>query len=70
MSLLIQRIDAWSWRLIFVGLALAGLGLAVRRSDAELGGWIVVVGVVAMGVGAGLIWWRSRLDDAGRRSLP
>lgn len=67
MSLLIRRIDTWSWRLIFVSLALAGLGLAVRRSDGGLGGWIAVVGVAGLVVGAGLIWWRSRLDDDGRR---
>ena len=67
MSLLTQRIDTWSWRLIFVSLALAGLGLAVRRSDGELGAWIAAFGAAGLVAGALLIWWRSRLGDDGRK---
>ncbi len=49
--------------LIYAGLALLGLGLAVQHGDASLGWTIAAIGVVLAFAGAVLVWVRSRMKS-------
>lgn len=57
------RLEVLIWVLIFGGLAVLGLGLAVQRSEPALGWGMVVVGAIVAAVGALLIVVRSRIPD-------
>lgn len=56
-------IDTWIWVLIYAGMALGGLGLAVQRSDAAMGWAMAMAGVALVVAGAVLVWVRSRRSD-------
>ena len=56
-----QRLEKWCWILIFLGMVLLPLGLAVQRSDAALGWGIAVAGAALVAIGVLLIWIRSRM---------
>ena len=56
-----RGLEALVWVLIYGGLLLAVLGLAVQRADDPLGWSMVVAGALAAGVGVVLIWIRSRM---------
>lgn len=58
-----QKLDVAIWVLIFGGLLLLGLGIAVERSDAALGWGMIVAGAIAAAVGVLLIVVRSRIPD-------
>jgi undecaprenyl pyrophosphate phosphatase UppP len=58
------RIERWIWILIYAGLIALGVGLAVQRSDASLGGGIAIGAVALIVVGVALIWVRSRIANA------
>jgi vacuolar-type H+-ATPase subunit I/STV1 len=58
-----SRVEVWIWVLIYAGLALLGLGLAVQRGDAPLGWTIAAIGIALAVVGAVLIWVRSRMKS-------
>jgi hypothetical protein len=58
-----QRIQKWVWILIYGGMFLLALGLAVQRSDAALGWGIAAPGAFLIAAGALLIWARSRMKD-------
>ncbi len=58
-----QRVEAWVWILVYLGLILIGIGMAVQRSDATLGWGITVAGIVLDALGVVLIWLRSRAND-------
>ena len=55
-------VETLAWVLIYGGLLLAVLGLAVQRQDDALGWSLAALGAVAAGVGVALIWVRSRMD--------
>ena len=55
-------VETLVWVLIYAGLLLAVLGLAVLRLDDALGWPLVALGAVAASVGVALIWVRSRMD--------
>ena len=58
-----QRVEAWVWVLVYLGLVLIGVGLSVQRSD-ELLGWVVTAtGITVDALGVVLIWLRSRAKD-------
>jgi len=57
------KLDVWIWVLLYGGLALLGLGIAVQRDAAALGWGMVVVGAVVAAAGVVLIVLRSRLPD-------
>ncbi len=57
------RVEVLIWVLVYVGLGLIGLGLAVLRRDATLGAGIVIVGGVSAAIGVVLIWVRSRMKE-------
>ena len=58
-----QRVQKWVWVLIYGGMFLVALGVAVQRSDAALGWGIVTPGALMIAAGALLIWVRSRMKD-------
>lgn len=58
----ISTLDTWSWRLIYGGLFIGGLGIAVVRQDEPLG-WVLTAGGAAAAVaGVAMIGWRARID--------
>jgi hypothetical protein len=54
-------VETLVWVLIYVGLLLVVLGLAVQRLEVALGWSLVGVGAVMAAVGVALIWVRSRM---------
>ena len=63
MSTATQRVQKWTWVLIFIGIVLLALGLSVQRSDAALGWGIAAPGITMIVVGVVLIWVRSRMTN-------
>ncbi len=57
------RLQKWSWMLIYVGIVLLALGLAVQRSDLALGWGIAAPGIAMIVIGIVMIWVRSRMKD-------
>ena len=56
-----RRIEKWIWILVYAGLAVGGVGLAVRPGDASLGWGLASLGAVLVVSGATLVWLRSRM---------
>jgi len=54
--------ETLAWVLLYGGLLLAVLGLAVQRLDDALGWSMAVLGALAAAAGVVLIWLRSRMD--------
>ena len=61
-----SKLAALTWVLIFGGMLMLALGLAVRRNDVDLGWCIAAVSVVAIGVGVVLVWVRSRMKEGNQ----
>jgi hypothetical protein len=57
------RVEVCVWVLVYLGLVVIGVGMAVQRSDATLGWGITAAGMVLVTLGAVLIWLRSRAKD-------
>jgi hypothetical protein len=57
------KLDVWIWVLLYGGLALLGLGVAVQRDAAALGWVMVGVGALVAAAGVLLIVVRARLPD-------
>ncbi len=64
MSRLTERLDRWVWTLIYGGLLLMGLGLAIWSQPSSWPLWLVLGGGLAAAVGLVLIAIRSRQSDA------
>ncbi len=58
-----QRIESFTWPLIFGGMFLASLGYSLQRERDALGWTLVAVGAIAIVAGIVLVWLRSRLPD-------
>ena len=63
MKLSRARIEVLVWALIYGGLLVCGIGIALSRGGHGYGWGFVTVGLAAAAVGALLIWWRSRIVD-------
>ena len=59
----VNRLESLIWPLIFGGMIVIGLGLAVEARDATLGWGMVVAGGIAAAIGVVLIVVRARLPD-------
>jgi vacuolar-type H+-ATPase subunit I/STV1 len=57
------RIEVLVWVLIYGGLLVCGIGIALSRGGRSYGWGFVAAGLAAAAVGALLIWWRSRIVD-------
>ena len=55
-------VETLAWVLLYGGLLLAVLGLAVQRLDDALGWPLAALGALAAGAGVVLIGVRSRMD--------
>ena len=58
-----ERIETWVWVLIYGGLLVCGLGVALSRGGLDYGWSILVAGLVIAVAGAVLIYVRSRMSD-------
>ncbi len=61
LKLSVARVEVLVWVLIYGGLLLFALGLALRDSDAILGHGLGVAGLAIAVAGAVLVWVRSRM---------
>jgi hypothetical protein len=57
------RLEALIWVLIYGGLIVAVLGIALERNGARHGSGIVTAGALAVAAGIVLVWVRSRLTE-------
>ena len=58
-----QRVEAWVWVLVYLGMVLIGVGMSAQRSDEALGWIVTVIGITLDALGVVLIWLRSRSKD-------
>ena len=63
MSVSTRRIGILIWVLIFGGLFVVGIGIALDRSGASYGWNFIAAGGAAVVVGCVLIWVRSRMPE-------
>ena len=56
-----RKVEAWVWVLVYGGMVVLGTGLAVQRTDADTGWAIACAGGLLLGLGALLVWVRSRM---------
>jgi len=61
LSVSTQRIGTLIWVLIFGGLFVVGMGIALERSGQSYGWGFIGVGGVGIAVGCLLVWVRSRM---------
>lgn len=57
------RVEVLVWVLIYGGLLLVGLGLAVRRVHGPIAATLLVFGGALAAAGVVLIWVRSRMKE-------
>jgi hypothetical protein len=57
----INTIERWIWILIYGGLLIVVIGLAVGAQDASLAWGLIVLGGMMAGLGFGGIYVRSRM---------
>ena len=63
MTTLAQRIGTLVWVLIFGGLFVVAIGIALERSGESYGWSFIGAGGVAIVVGFVLVWVRSRMPE-------
>ncbi len=63
MKVTLARLEAMIWVLIYGGLILASIGIALRRRGEAYGWGLMGVGGVGVLLGVLLVWLRSRLAD-------
>ena len=63
MSTTTQRIGTIIWVLIFGGLFVVGIGIALERSGESYGWNVIAAGALAIVVGCVLVWVRSRMPE-------
>ena len=56
-----RKVETWVWVLVYGGMIVLGIGLAIQRTDADTGWPIACAGGVLVGLGALLVWVRSRM---------
>ena len=61
MKLSAARVGVLIWVLIYGGLFVLAIGLALREVHGLLAGSVSIGGLVALAIGMVLIWYRSRL---------
>ena len=56
-----RTVETWVWVFVYGGMIVLGIGLAVQRTDAGTGWLVACAGGVLVGLGALLVWVRSRM---------
>ena len=57
-----RKVETWVWVLVYGGMIVLGIGLAVQPTDPGTGWAIVCAGGVLITLGALLVWVRSRMS--------
>ena len=65
MSVDAARLDAIAWTLIFGGLVVVAVGIALQRNGAGYGWAVAVAGTLVVAAGVVVLWLRSRIRDPG-----
>jgi hypothetical protein len=65
LSLDAARLDAIVWTLVYGGLLVVGVGIALQRNGAGYGWGVVVAGALVVAAGVVCLWLRSRIRDPG-----
>ena len=65
-----QRLETWTWVLIYGGLLLVCLGVFVKRADAGIGWTLIAVGAVLAALGVVMIFLRARLPETASQNMP
>ena len=65
MKLSAERVETWVWVLIYGGLLVCGLGVALSRGGLGYGWTVSVIGIVFAVAGVVLVYVRSRMSDGG-----
>jgi hypothetical protein len=60
-----ERVETWVWVLVYGGLLVCGLGVALSRNGASYGWTVSIVGIVLAVAGAVLLYVRSRMSGRG-----
>ena len=60
-----ERIETWVWVLIYGGLLVGCVGVALSRGGLGYGWTVAVIGIVFAVAGAVLVYVRSRMTDRG-----
>ncbi len=68
MKLSRERLGSWTWILIYGGLGVLCVGVALHQQGRAYGLGVVAGGALVAAVGAALIWVRSRMEDEPDRS--
>jgi hypothetical protein len=63
LSVSTQGIGTLIWVLIFGGLFVVGIGIALERSGESYGWNVIAAGALAIVVGCVLVWVRSRIPE-------
>jgi len=56
-----RKVETWVWVLVYGGMIVLGIGLAVQRTDVGTGWLIACAGGALVGLGVLLVWVRSRM---------
>ena len=59
----LRRIGTLIWVLIYGGLFLVGVGVALERSGESYGWTLIGAGMIAIAAGCVLVWVRSRMPE-------
>ena len=63
MKLDAARLDALVWALVFGGLVVVAIGVALDRIGAGYGWGVVAAGATIVAAGVAALWLRSRMRD-------
>jgi hypothetical protein len=58
-----SKVEVWVWVLVYGGMIVLGIGLAVQGTDAATGWVMAGLGATLIAVGALLVWVRSRMHN-------
>ena len=64
-SAVVRRLGFAAWAMIYSGLLLAAVGLALKRHEVEWSWILIAAGALDAVAGVVLVWVRSRLPDDG-----
>ena len=60
------RVEVWVWVLIYGGLFLLAIGVALARAGKPYAWGVIIAGCIVAIAGAALVWVRSRMADGPR----
>ncbi len=70
MKLSRERLGSWTWMLIYGGMIVMCIGLALQQQGRSYGIGVIIAGALAAAGGAVLIWVRSRMGEEAEPMSP